>query len=364
MSAPFEIFLACAPGFEQICADEAIAAGFPDPKPTQGGVTFQGTWQDTWRANLSLRLPTRILARFASFRAFHLAQLDKRAKKTDWSVLPEGASIRVETTCKRSKIYHAGAATQRISNAIEAANGTGEGEPLRVMARIDDNLVTISVDTSGEPLHKRGAKQFSGKAPLRETLAAGFLMQMGYDGSEPVLDPMCGSGTFLLEAASMATASQPGAYRSFAFERLTNFDPAAYAEMKPPARSTQQQFHGFDRDQGAVQGATRNAERAGLADYINFTCQPITGLKRPEGPPGIVMINPPYGTRISNKKPLYALHTSLGDVLRDQFSGWRVGIVTTEPGLARATKLPLKQPGPPIPHGGLKIRLYQTAPLP
>src|SRR6056297_2741333 len=236
---------------------------------------------------------------------------------------------------------------------------------LRLMARIEDDLVTFSLDTSGEPLHRRGYKEAVGKAPMRETLAALFLRQCGYDGSEPVLDPMCGSGTFPIEAAEIATGLWPGRARRFAFEDLAGFDAQAWAAMRqgPAPRETPLRFYGFDRDAGAVRMATENAARAGVGEITQFACQPISALTRPEGPPGLVMINPPYGARIGNRKLLFGLYASLGEVLRREMRGWRVGLVTSDGGLAKSTGLPFLPAGPPVAHGGLKVTLWRTDPL-
>lgn len=363
----FEIFLATLPGMEPTLADEARELGFANPTVQPGGVSILDGWPEVWRANIMLRGASRVLARIGSFRAMHLAQLDKRARKFPWAeTLRPGAVVKVETTCHRSRIYHAGAATQRIETALkeEAGATIAADAPLRIMARIEDDLVTISLDTSGEPLHKRGHKQAVGKAPMRETLAALFLRQCGYTGGEPVLDPMCGSGTFVIEAAEIAMTLPPGRGRAFAFEDLASIDAKAVAALRQGTRKpTGMTFYGSDRDQGAVRMAGQNAERAGVADVTRFACRPISDLERPEGPPGLVIVNPPYGARIGDKKPLFGLHASLGRVLTERFSGWRVGIITTEPQLARATGLPFLTPGPPIPHGGLKVRLYQTAAL-
>ena len=175
----FEIFLMAAPGLETVLADEARAAGFEDLTTLPGGVTFTGDWPDVWRANLTLRGTGRVLARIGEFRAFHLAQLDKRARKFPWgNVLRADVPVRVEVaTNRKSKIYHAGAAQQRIETALIEELGVkiAADVPVTVKARIDDNLVVLSVDTSGEGLHKRGHKVAVGKAPLRETMAAMFL---------------------------------------------------------------------------------------------------------------------------------------------------------------------------------------------
>jgi putative N6-adenine-specific DNA methylase len=300
----------------------------------------------------------------------HLAQLDKRARKLDWARwIAPGTPVRVEATCRKSKIYHDRAAAQRIATALEAAGAlkpaAEDDTALRLIARIEDDLVTLSLDSSGAPLHRRGLKTFVGKAPLRETMAALFLRQMAYDGAEPLVDPMCGSGTILLEAASRATGLPPGRARSFAFERFANHDPATWQALRPqtPAPEGPPRLFGFDRDQGAITGATRNAENAGVAALCHFACQPVSALEPPVPGPGLVMVNPPYGARIGNKKLLYGLYGALGEVLRSRFSGWRLGLVTSEPALAKATGLPIT-PGPRIAHGGLTVQLWQTGPLP
>ncbi|MFV0385879.1 THUMP domain-containing class I SAM-dependent RNA methyltransferase [Paracoccus sp. (in: a-proteobacteria)] len=363
----FEIFLVATPGLEAPLAAEARALGW-SPVPQPGGVTIRGGWPDVWRANLMLRGATRVLARVGSFRALHLAQLDKRSRKFPWDqVLRPDLPIRVETTCRASRIYHAGAATQRIERAIREELGApvSADAGIVVKVRIEDDLVTISLDSSGESLHKRGHKEAVAKAPMRETLAAMFLREMGFDGSQPVLDPMCGSGTFVIEAAEISLGLAPGRSRRFAFEDLASFDPAAWQAMRgaAPSRASGLRFLGRDRDAGAIRMSTANAARAGVAGYTSFACCPVSDLMRPEGPAGLIVVNPPYGARIGNKGPLFGLHAAMGQVFRDRFQGWRVGIVTSEAGLAKATGLPFQPPGPIIAHGGLKVRLWQTGPL-
>ncbi|WP_374298438.1 class I SAM-dependent RNA methyltransferase [Paracoccus sp. (in: a-proteobacteria)] len=366
MDDRFEIFLVATPGLEAPLAAETAALGW-QPVVQPGGVTITGGWPDVWRANLWLRGATRVLARVGSFRALHLAQLDKRARKFPWaSVLRADVPVRVETTCKASRIYHAGAATQRIERAIAEELGAplAPDAALVVKVRIEDDLVTVSLDTTGESLHKRGHKEAVAKAPMRETMAAMFLRAMGFDGSQPVLDPMCGSGTFVIEAAEIAAGLAPGRSRPFGFEQLASFDSAAWNAMRSGAvtRPASAQFFGSDRDAGAIRMSAQNAERAGVAGLTRFECRAIGEVQRPDCPPGIVIVNPPYGARIGNKGPLFGLHAAMGQVFRERFSGWRVGIVTSEGALAKATGLPLES-GPFVAHGGLKVRLWQSGPL-
>ncbi|MGB3245566.1 MAG: class I SAM-dependent RNA methyltransferase [Sulfitobacter sp.] len=361
----FEIFLVCPPGLENVLCEEALEKGFDGAVAVPGGVTLHGGWPEVWRANLELRGAARVLARIGSFMAFHLAQLDKRSRKFPWGdILRTDVPVKVQVTCKASKIYHAKAATQRIVTALTESHGiTVSPEADMVLkVRINDNEVTISIDTSGEALHIRGHKEAVGKAPMRENLAALFLRQCGYDGTQTVVDPMCGSGTFVIEAAEIARGLKPGRTRSFAFEQLASFDSAAWDEMRAsgPSAVPQGRFYGSDRDAGAVRMATANAERAGVADSCAFACHGAAEVRPPDGPPGLVIVNPPYGARIGNKKLLYPLYGTLGKTMLAHFKGWRVGLVTSEPPLAKACGLPWQPLGSPVAHGGMKVWLWQT----
>ncbi len=362
----FEIFLAAPPGLEPVLCAEVRAKGFPRPRPVPGGVVTRGGWPEVWRANLWIRGAGRVLARIARFPAAHLAELDARARRVPWAaLLRPDMPWRVEAACTGSRIYHTGAAEERIGNAIRAALGTapaGGGAVVAVMARIERDLCTISLDTSGEALHRRGHKTEVNAAPLRETLAALFLMRCGYAGTEPLLDPMCGSGTFVIEAAEMAARLNPGRSRGFAFEHLVPFDAAAWARMRavqsrrdPPALC-----HGSDRDAGAVAMSRANAARAGVAEGTVFRQATVGEVAPPPGPPGLVMVNPPYGHRLGDRGALVPLYRALGQALRGRFAGWRVGIVTAEPRLAQATGLPFLPPEAPVPHGGLRVSLFRT----
>ncbi|WP_135078780.1 class I SAM-dependent RNA methyltransferase [Terasakiella sp. SH-1] len=360
-----EIFLVAVPGLEDALLNETRAHGFRSPKRSKGGITIEGRWHDVWRANLVLRGASKVLARIGSFRAMHLAQLDKRARKFNWSdFLRPDVPVRIEVSCKKSKIYHQKAAAQRIERAITEELGapvSAEAE-ICIKVRILEDLCTISIDTSGEGLHKRGHKEALNKAPMRETLASLILRQCGFDGSEPVIDPMCGSGTFVMEAAEMASQLAPGRSRSFAFEQLVTFDPARWHEIKDKQTSLQPSvhFYGFDRDGGAIQRSQANAKRAGITESCTFTRQTISQLKAPDGPKGLIVINPPYGVRIGEVKKLFPLYQSLGNKLKDGFSGWRVGIVTNSDKLAKATGLKFNNTKTAFSHGGIRVTLYQA----
>ncbi|MEM9855526.1 MAG: hypothetical protein AAF841_13925, partial [Pseudomonadota bacterium] len=232
---------------------------------------------------------------------------------------------------------------------------------LTLKIRIEKDICRVSVDSSGAPLHKRGYKTATGKAPLRETMAALFLRACDYRPGEPVIDPTCGSGTIPIEAAEIAAGFAPGRNRSFAFERLPSFNPARFSRPSQGPDAHQAPIFGYDRDDGAIRAARKNAKAAGVACY--FERRALSDLAPPRAEPGLVLCNPPYGARIGDAKALVGLYATLGEALKTRFKGWRVGIVTSEARLAQATGLPFEPKGAPIDHGGLKVWLFRTGPL-
>jgi putative N6-adenine-specific DNA methylase len=331
---PAGVFLVGIPGLEDALETEALRAGFSGVTRVSGGVEIAGGLAEAALANMVLRTAVRVLWRVASFRAMHLAQLDKRSRKLPWlDWLRADVPVRVEAVCRASRIYHDKAARQRVAGALEAAGiQLADDAIVAVKVRIEDDLCVVSLDTTGDALHRRGHKTFVGKAPLRETMAAGFLWRMGFDGTQSVVDPMCGSGTIPLEAAEIAMGLVPGRDRSFAFEAMVGGLRPSVAGGEPVAGG---RFFGFDRDQGAIRGAVGNAERAGVADVCTFACQPLSALEPPEGPPGIVLTNPPYGARIGNRKALFGLYGSLGRVLSERFADGASGSSPATTGLRR-----------------------------
>lgn len=369
-SDDFEIFLVGLPGLEAVLGQEAESRGFAQVQTVPGGVTCRGGWSEVWRANLEMRGASRVLVRIASFRAPHLAQLDKRSRKVDWGAfLRADVPVTVEASSKRSRVYHTGAIRQRVEGALRDKLGVSisSDAPLCLRVRLDDDLCTISIDTTGDPLHKRGHKLAVNKAPMRETMAAQFLMACGYKPGEPFVDPMCGSGTFVIEAAEITMGLQAGRSRSFVFSQLPSFDPAAFEALKKEPAASENGTTlawGSDRDAGAIEMSSANAQRAGVASQTAFRHTPISDLQRPDtSEAGLVLVNPPYGDRIGDKKRLAALYGAFGQVMKERFAGWRVGLITDDHLLAKATGLPFKKPTSPIPHGGLKVKLYQTRPL-
>lgn len=362
MTDPLELFLVCPPGLEPFLGEEARELGLGAVAEAAGGVLCRGDWRAVWRANLELRGATRVLVRLGTFRAASLGALDAAARGFDWCQLAPREPVRLDITCRKSRIAHAGAASQRLERVLRALHiPVTPSAEITLKLRIERDVCAVSVDSSGQALHLRGYKANVGKAPLRETLAALFLRACGYRPGEPVLDPMCGSGTFVIEAAEMAAGLAPGRNRHFAFERLPSFSRAQYDALpRLGRRSESGALIGSDRNAGAVEAARKNAARAGVGEITAFHQRSVSALEAPPGRPGLVMVNPPYGARIGKRSDLFALYSALGETLRaPAFEGWRLGMVTADDALAKATKLKLAA-GPHVPFGGLKVRLYQA----
>jgi putative N6-adenine-specific DNA methylase len=225
-----------------------------------------------------------------------------------------------------------------------------------VLLRGSEDRFTVSVDSSGELLHRRGWRIETGRAPLRETLAAGMLLLGGYDPERPFVDPMCGSGTIVLEACALALGLAPGLARSFAFERWPAFEPSAWDRLRDEALrairdAPRAPLFGFDRDEAAVELARRNAGRAGLLPHL--VLEPgAFGARRPPAGPGFVALNPPYGRRLPGAQPL----REMGRVLRAEWPGWRVALLSPDPAAERALGV---RPAAthPLRNGGLRVRL-------
>ncbi len=367
-----ELFLAGPPGLEPLLAEEAAEIGLSRVKAVPGGVTARGGWLDVWTANLRLRGASRVLVRIGRFRATRLEDVDAAAQRLPWAAfLRRDVPVRLDVSARQSRLYHTGALAERIGTALARHLGVvlAEDAPVTVQARMDRDQCLVSVDTSGDLLHKRGFKRAVGKAPLRETLAALFLRACDYRGRGHVIDPMCGSGTILIEAAEIALGLTPGRERAFAFEHLAGFEPQTWEALRAEAASAARApdrilVRGSDRDAGIIAAAKANAERAGLSTAIGFDQHTISMLQATDGPPGLVLTNPPYGARLGDASNLRSLYASLGRTLRERFGGWRVGVITSDEALARACDLPFESIGPPVPHGDLRIRLYQAPALP
>jgi putative N6-adenine-specific DNA methylase len=383
-----KLFAVCAPGLEPFTAlelDQLDLKGshpppqsenFPaekEPQYESGGVEFQGSLHDVYRANLYLRTASRVLVRLGEFYASAFPELRRKASRLLWeNYLAPERPIALRVTCQKSRLYHEAAVAERMAGAIADRLGnspavqkyrkdSGTGPPQLIVVRLMDNLCTISIDSSGALLHRRGYRLATAKAPLRETLASAMVMASGWNMISPFLDPFCGSGTIPIEAALLARRVPPGYSRRFAFMDWPHFDSKSWDELLAHAgkaiASDIPNIIASDRDAGAIQAAQANAERAGVADCIEFSRRAISAIDPPPAP-GWVVTNPPYGVRLKKANDLRNLYAQLGKVLRTRCPGWRATILCDRVQLIRSTGLEFDR-GIFVMNGGLKVRLLK-----
>lgn len=358
---PLDLYSITAPGLEQITALELARLGIADVRCSRGGVAWRGTTHDVYRANLWLRTATRVLLRVASFHASSFAELERRAKHVPWGRFVRARDhVRFRVTCHKSALYHSDAVAERLMESAAASTGCaavtdpealedheGMSAEQLFVVRIDHDSVSLSVDSSGTLLHKRGYRQASAKAPMRETIAAAMLLSSGWEPNQPLLDPMCGSGTIPIEAALIARGIAPGLHREFRFERWPGFDRNAWADLRDKAMSAALGsvpvlIRAADRDSGAIAATTSNADRAGVSADLQIVQQPLSASAPDDvGQPGWIITNPPYGIRVgTDVRDLYA---KVGTLMRGSFRDWRLGILTAAPELYRQLGLPLER---------------------
>ena len=368
-------FAITAPGLEALTAAELVALGITPLGTEVGGVSFGGTPGTLYRANLHLRTATRVIARVGEFEARHFADLEKKSKQQPWTdFLTAKRPVKLRVTCKKSKLYHSDAVAQRISGAIAHVLGSApvaakpddedddDGAQL-VIARILHDRCTISVDSSGALLHRRGYRLQTAKAPLRETLAAAMLLGSGWNPETPLLDPMCGAGTIAIEGALLSRRIAPGSRREFAFIQWPRFDGALWQRMLEASRERElprapAPIVASDRDAGAIAAATANAERAGVAADIEFSRRALSAITPPAAP-GWIVTNPPYGVRVGDKKALRDLYAQFGNVARRSCAGWTVAMLSASAELERQTGLPLEV-ALKTRNGGVPVRLVSA----
>jgi len=364
-------FAVSAPGLEPFTAQE-LGGLFPDLERATlpGGVLFKGDLTALYRANLYLRTASRILARLGNFfYATTFLELQKRASRLPWErFLSPGQPLSMHVTCHNSKLYHSDAVGRSVSAALEERLGTASPllksdeqtaqPPQLIVVRLSDDKCSVSVDSSGTLLHKRGYRQAVAKAPLRETLAAALLMASGWDQASPMLDPFCGSGTIPIEAALLALGIPPGIKRRFAFMDWPNFDQPLWQTLHASASTLHGQppiILASDRDAGAIKMAHGNAERAGVSDHIEFKCQAVSSITPPDNI-GWVVTNPPYGLRLSEGKDLRNLYAQFGNVLRQNCPGWNLSVLCSDPVLLGQMQVKMDA-SLNLVNGGIRVRL-------
>ncbi len=330
-----------------------MALGAEGLEPVLGGVGFDADVRTIARANFGLRTAGRVLVRVREFTARTFPELERHGHRVPWEqFVTEGMVVHFRVTSKKSRLYHEGGIAERLTRALlercpattfVAGRGEADVEDHDVLAlpsiqrfvvRFHRDVCTISVDSSGPLLHRRGYRNEGGKAPLRETLAASLLLATGWDSASPLVDPMCGSGTIPIEAAMIARRIPPGIRRRFSFERwpgvagplVDSIRAEVTAEIRPSADIA---IAGSDRDAGVIVAAAANAERAGVAADIQWRTATLSALE-PAARPGWVVTNPPYGARVGDRTALRDLYAQLGNVVRKRCPGWRVVIVSAD----------------------------------
>jgi putative N6-adenine-specific DNA methylase len=366
-----EQFFASSPrGLEPLLAVELASLGAQRVQEVPGGVAFSGDWRVCYTANLWSRLASRILWRVAEFGYAGEDDLYEAARKVDWlRLFAVERTLRVNVSAQKSPLKSLDFATLRIKDAVcdrfrdalGSRPSVDRANPqVRVHAFLEAARGALYLDTSGEPLFKRGWRAGAGEAPLRENLAAGIIMLSGWQPEEPLLDPMCGGGTLLVEAAAMARGRAPGARRAFGFENLKIFDSKLWTKIKNEERTTKTvklEIFGSDNDPRALNDARRNLAGAGVERWVKLEQADILERAAPAAA-GVMVANPPYGERIGSKEELALFYPKLGSALKRNFAGWRCHFFTAD---LRLPKLLRLQPARRVPlyNGALECRLYE-----
>ena len=371
-----DCFAIVAPGLEPFALAEAQSLGL-NAVAEEGGLAWSGDARSALLANTALRIASRVLVRLANFEARSFAELERHARKIAWGrVLRAGDAVRFRVTCKKSKLYHSDAVAQRLADAamrvvpgVRAEGGSatedeiddGDEDVSLIVVRLMRDRCTVSADSSGALLHRRGYRQATAKAPLRETIAAAMLAASEWDNTSPLVDPLCGSGTIPIEGALQARQIAPGAHRRFAMERWPTVAPSlgerVRAELAERARPrADAEIVGSDRDAGAIAAASSNAERAGVSEDIVVAVRSLSAAVFPDAARGWIVTNPPYGVRVGEADRVRDLWAQLGNVLRDRAPGWRLALLSPDTALERQLKIPLRAAAS-ISNGGIPVRI-------
>ena len=367
-----QYFATCPRGLEALLQAELQGIGAKDIKPTDGGVGFAGELSVCYAANLHSRIATRILMQAGRGNYQTEDDLYEAAYKLNW---PNWFDVKhdfmVKVTGVKCPLKSLEFATLRIKDAVcDKFRQVVDSRPyidtktpaVRLHAYLTADAYVYYVDTSGDALYQRGNRKASIEAPLRENLAAGILQLSGWQAGQPLLDPMCGSGTFLLEAAMIALNIAPGLNRGFGFEKLKNFESDTWKKIKNAAlknvkASTFQKIYGSDSDLRAVRIAKQNLEQAGLLEAVQLTQVNITEVI-PPADNGVLVANPPYGVRIGEDEELAVLYPKMGEALKRKFAGWNTYFLTNDLRLPKLMRLtPSKRT--PLFNGPLECRLFE-----
>ncbi len=381
VSGPVQYFFAVTPpGLEKLCKEEIekLIPEAADINQTDGGVEFRGKLHSCYLANMYLRTANRILMRLTEFKSTNFRKLEKKLNDFPWELYLMKESIPyIHVTAKHSRLYHSSAISGRLIKSIEERkknisflSSTGTGTyPQNIFFRVIDDRITISLDSSGELLYKRGIKQHTGPAPLRETLAAAALIKSGYRGDVLLYDPMCGTGTFSIEAAMIAGNIPPGLNRNFAFESWPAFKPAQWAYLKKEASKDIKPWDSApyiiagDKDASMCTALEETLEKFGMnkiikvlnTDFFNTSPDDIYKNTKLQNP-GLIIINPPYGIRLGTEQESVKMFFKITERLLQFYAGWKFALFLPE-------NWPLEKSGMAgdkllIDHGGIKLILF------
>jgi putative N6-adenine-specific DNA methylase len=372
MTQPQYFFAPCPRGLESALVIELQRLGATSVKEDDGGAGFEGSWETCYRANLESRIASRILWRVASASYASEADVYKAALALPWHEwFTPSRTIRVNVAAIKCPLRSLDFVTLKIKDAVcDKFRQTAGSRPsvdtlqpdIRIHGFLDARKFSLYLDTSGEALFKRGLRKSAGEAPIRENLAAGILYLAGWKPGIPLLDPMCGSGTFLLEAAQISLDIAPGSGRGFAFQKLSEFDERLWKQVKAAATDRQklktpQPIFGSDLYGDALSVARTNLSAAGFSEIVSLKQANVLEIAAP-APSGIIVTNPPYGHRMGGQQQMEDFYPRLGDVLKKKFSGWKAYIITADPLLPKRIRLAASR-RIPLFNGALECRLLE-----
>ena len=354
------LFASTAPGLEELLKTELEGLGATDCQVVQGGVHFQGDTRLLYQSLMWSRLASRIMLPLGECRVYSDLDLYLGVQAIPWTeMFNPGATFAVHFSGLNDEIRNSQYGALKVKDAIVDSftrknlprpNVDRESPDLRINVWLNKETAHISLDLSGEGLHLRGYRDGTGMAPIKENLAAAIVMRSGWVPGTPLLDPMCGSGTLLIEAAMLATDRAPGLHRGhWVFGGWAQHDDGIWKEVKAEAQTRARQglaayesrFYGSDVDARVIERARRNARRAGIGELIDFDVKDVAQLNNPlpKGPYGTVISNPPYGERLESEPALIALHSLLGRIMKSQFGGWNLSVFSASPELLSCLQL-------------------------
>lgn len=367
----YTLFTTCPRGLESVLSTELAACGGSDVRPADGGAYCRGTLETVYRLNLHARTAGRVLIQLGKSRYRNEQDIYTLARSIAWAKWFDVAqTFKIKAEGRRARLKSLDFAALKVKDGLcdafreycQARPSVDKAAPdVRIHAFFDEQDARLFIDSSGEALFKRGYRQDTGSAPLRENLAAGLLLLAGYDGSQPFQDPFCGSGTLVIEAALIATRRPPGLHRRFGFEGLNNFDAALWQRLRRAAEAdilptAPMPLAGSDNDVALIRTAQANARAAQVEAVVAFDCLDVCDT-RPNGKHGILLSNPPYGVRLAEVQALHALYPQLGSWLKQHYAGWLAGMFTADRDMPKLMRLSPKRKIP-LYNGNLDCRLF------